>query len=215
MLPLECSLTEKYRPAQVADLVLPDQHGVAAALKFCEAPYPSSWLLHGRSGMGKSSLAEIMAKLASKHPFATQIFSGPDVTIDVVRSMVTTFTHRPLYGDLHSVIINESDEMPRIAQVRLLEVLERLKEYQAVFILTSNENLTNFEDRLLARVKPQSFTTQGIRPKAAAWLMKIAALEGIAITPARARRLVKLAKNSLRKALQDLEVFAAEQASPR
>jgi DNA polymerase III delta subunit len=207
----DCSLTEKYRPTQLSDLVFPAPHGVGAALQFCASPYPSAWLFHGRSGLGKTSMAEIMARIAAKDPFAIQTFSGPDASIDVIRGLVSSFTHRPLFGDFHAIIINESDNMPKPAQVRLLDALERLREYRAVIILTSNDQLDSFEDRLLARVKSQSFTSQGLATNASTWLAKIAAAEGISISPTKIRRIVKLAKNNLRQALQDLEVFAAEQ----
>jgi DNA invertase Pin-like site-specific DNA recombinase len=90
-------------------------------------------------------------------------------------------------------------------------VTAQIREYRAVIILTSNDQLDSFEDRLLARVKSQSFTSQGLATNASTWLAKIAAAEGISISPTKIRRIVKLAKNNLRQALQDLEVFAAEQ----
>lgn len=92
------SLIDKYRPRTVKDLVLPTQHSIAPALQFCANPYPSAWLLHGRPGLGKTSLATIMGELASQHPLALQTFSAPDVNIDVVRDLAATFASGSIFG---------------------------------------------------------------------------------------------------------------------
>ncbi len=203
-------LVEKYRPANVTDLVLPDKHGLAAALQFCAQPYPSAWLFHGKPGIGKSSLADIMAKLAAKSPMSIQRFVGPDLSSENVRALVSSFTYRPLGGGHHVVIVHESDAIPRLAQIRLLDLLERLKEFHLVMCFTSNEDLENFEGRFLSRVKPQLFSNQGIANPAKDWLLRIARLEGIPLTKPQAVRIIKLSCNNLRGALQRLEIHGAE-----
>ena len=205
----ECSLTEKYRPQTLQDLVLPAEHGLAASLNFCRAPYPSAWLHHGKSGLGKSSLAAIMAQTAS-HPLCVHRYAGPDLTSDIVRGLTADFTTRPLYGGLYSIVVHESDCIPRLAQIRMLDLLDRLKECHAVLLFTSNDDLPNFEDRFLSRVKTQLFTSQGLAPVAKSWLLRIAAAENIPLTPEQAKRIIKLSRNNLRKALQDLEVLGSE-----
>jgi hypothetical protein len=98
------SFTDKYKPKRIQDLVLPAQHSLDASLAFCSSPYASAWLLHGRPGLGKTSLANIMGEIA-----------GPDVSIDVVRNLAASFTAGSLFGQFSTVIINESDVMPRAA----------------------------------------------------------------------------------------------------
>ena len=203
------SLTEKYRPKTLQDLVLSPQHGLAASLEFCRSPYASAWLHHGKSGLGKSSLAEIMARVAS-NPLCIHRYAGPDLTSDIVRSLTAAFTTRPLCGGFYSIVVHEADCIPRLAQVRLLDLLDRLKECHAVVLLTSNDDLPSFEDRFLSRVRTQLFTAQGLAPVAKSWLLRIAANENIRITPVEAGRIIKLSKNNLRKALSDLEVLGAE-----
>jgi DNA polymerase III delta subunit len=151
-----------------------------------------------------------MASRASRHPLSIRSYSGADLTSDIVRQLTGDFTYWPLYGGYHSVIVNEADSIPRLAQVRLLDLLERLEEFHAVLVFTSNDDLTGFEDRFLSRVRPQLFTTQGLAEKAIDWLLRIAEAESIPLSKQHARRLVKNAKNNLRTALQALELLGAE-----
>ena len=205
------SLIDKYRPQAVKDLVLPTQHSISAALNFCRNPYPSAWLLHGKPGLGKTSLATIMGQIASESPLALQTFSGPDVNIELVRDLAASFTSGCLFGRYHTVVINECDSMPAAAQIRFLDILDRLKQCKTVVICTSNDDLASFEERFLSRVRPQLFTSQGLANPARDWLQRVADQEGIPLTAAQAARIVKLSKNNLRAALQGLEVHSMDQ----
>ncbi len=86
------SLTEKYRPKTLQDLVLSPQHGLAASLEFCRSPYASAWLHHGKSGLGKSSLAEIMARVAS-NPLCIHRYGRPRFDLGYCSFAYRSFHH--------------------------------------------------------------------------------------------------------------------------
>jgi replication-associated recombination protein RarA len=203
------SLVDKYRPRDLHDLVLPERHGLAASIKFCDRPYASAWLHHGPPGLGKTSLADIQARRASR-PTDIHRFSGPDLSVDSVRRLAEAFVYRPLYGDFHTVVVQEADSIPKISQIRLLDLLDDLAGARLVMVFTSNDNISDFEARFVSRLKPQSFTSQGIAPPATSWLLRIAALENIPLTPKEAKRIIKLSCSNLRTALQELELLGAE-----
>jgi replication-associated recombination protein RarA len=204
-------LTEKYRPKSLAQLVLPPQHNLAAALRFVRAPYPASFLLSGRSGLGKSSLAEIMAAAAS-HPLSIQHFVGCDLDSFTVKSLEATCTSRPLFGDRYSFVIDEADAIPAGGQIRLLRLLE-IARY-CCFIFTSNEGTDQFEARFLSRLIVQTFSNQGLAEPAARWLSQVARAEGLEMSINEGEKIMRTSRNNLRAALQALEILLAENEIP-
>jgi replication-associated recombination protein RarA len=207
------SLTDKYKPRTIEDLLLPPEHGLALSLQFLANPYPAAFLHHGKSGLGKTSLANIMAQAAAPHPLNIRRYAGPSFTSDVVCQIADAFATPSLYGGFYAVIINEADEIPRLSQIRLLDLMDRLVEHHLVLLLTSNDELPEFDARFRSRVKPQLFTAMGLAPLARDWLLNIADAEGIPISKNEAARIVKLSHNNLRACLQSLELLAAERKS--
>ncbi len=80
-------------------------------------------------------------------------------------------------------------------------------------VLTSNDELPDFDSRFLSRTKPQLFTAQGLAPLARDWLLRIADAEGIPLDRREASRIVKISHNNLRACLQSLELLGAERKS--
>ena len=203
------SLVDRYKPQSLDDMILSPKHNLALSFQFHRSPYPEAFLAHGRPGLGKTTLANILAKRAS-HPLCISRFCGPDLNSDTIRQIGARFGTPPLYGGLYSIIVNEADKIPQLAQIRLLDLLDRLKELSLVMFFTSNEELSDFESRFLSRVKSQPFTSQGLAPRAVDWLVKIAAVENIPLSRREAARVVKNSHNNLRACLQELELRGAE-----
>jgi DNA polymerase III delta prime subunit len=119
---------------------------------------------------------------------------------------------RPLFGRYNTFIVDEADSIPRGGQIRLLQILERLEN--SIWIFTSNEDLGEFEERFLSRVRHLSFSTQGLLDPATRWLADIAAREGIPLDRPSAEKIVRSSKNNLRSALRSLELcLPAQQLS--
>jgi DNA polymerase III delta subunit len=199
----------KYRPSHVSDLVLPWQHGLNKALDFVANPYPEVFLFHGPSGLGKTSLARIMAHAAAGDPFSVRYFMGSDLDSNMVRDVAAASFHPPLFGKLHAFVVDEADAIPRGGQIRLLGLLEN--PGPSVWVFTSNEGLDDFEPRFVSRVKALHFSSQGIFDPATEWLMTIAKKESVVLSKATAQRLIRESKNNLRAALQALELMKADQ----
>lgn len=201
-------LTEKYRPQCFDDLVLPTNHGLGAAVKFLAKPYRSRWLLTGKSGLGKTSLADIMARTCADPNCITRIV-GPDLDSATVRDLVSQSLTRSLYGKWYAYVCNEADSIPPLAQVRLLSALE--EPSFAIWIFTSNEEAENWEPRFLSRFTHLEFTNQGLAEPAITWLCRIAALEGLPLTTEAGEKIIRASKNNLRAALQRLEALLGDQ----
>jgi DNA polymerase III delta subunit len=154
-----------------------------------------------------------MAQAASPHPLNIRRYAGPDLTSDVVRELTSAFSTPSVFGGYYSLIVNEADKIPSLAQIRLLDLMDRLPEYNLTMVLTSNDELPDFDSRFLSRTKPQLFTAQGLAPLARDWLSRIAAAEGIPLSKSEAARIVKISHNNLRACLQSLELLGAERKS--
>jgi replication-associated recombination protein RarA len=200
-------LTEKYRPQAFQDLVLPSPHGLGAAVRFIDNPSRSRWMLVGKSGLGKTSLAEIMAR-ACADPMCTEHFVGPDLDSTQVSKIVSATRTSPLFGRFYCYVCHEADAIPPGGQVRLLSALE--DPAPAIWIFTSNEEAENWEPRFLSRFTVLQFSNQGLADPATRWLCRISILEGMELSYAEGEKIIRASKNNLRGALQRLEVILGD-----
>jgi replication-associated recombination protein RarA len=196
--------TQKYRPRSIDQLVLPPNHGLEAAFKFIADPFDSAWFLRGKSGLGKSSLAEIMAA-ACAHPLCIRRLVGPDLDSGTVADIASKAGIGSVFSTRYCFIVEEADGLPPKGQKRLLDLLEHYSG--SVWIFTSNEELSDIEPRFLSRCIVLSFTNQGIAEPAMKWITKIAGLERLQLDPGEAETMIRKAKNNLRAALQALQVL--------
>jgi replication-associated recombination protein RarA len=203
------TLISKYRPTNLTEMVLPWQHGLTKALDFLSNPYPEAFLFYGCAGLGKTSLARIMAHAAAGDPFSVRYLSGPDLDSNTVRDIAAASYHPPLFGKYYAYVVDEADQTPRGGQIRLFSLLENLGH--TVWIFTSNESMEEFEPRFVSRVKPLLFSKQGIMEPATEWLLSIAQKEGISLSKTGAANLIRESNNNLRMALQALELKGADQ----
>ncbi len=200
---MKLSLSRKYRPQSISELVLPAQHSLKPVLAFMNNPYPSEWLFTGKSGLGKSSAAEIIAASCSD-PSHVRHLVGSDLDALRVKDLEQTVRHRPLFGGFHAFVVNEADEITSGGQVRLLNLLE--SSAQSVWIFTSNLKTSSFDARFLSRVRHISFSAHGILVPASHWLADIAFKEGLPLTVDEAAKIIRGVQNNLRNALQELEL---------
>jgi len=197
------ALNRKYRPRKIGDLILPVKHGLKPVFQLLKAPYPSEWLFTGKSGLGKTSLAEILAQEFADTNHIRR-FVGSDLDANRVKEIETSVLHRPLYGRFHFFHVDEADEITHGGQVRLLKALEVAEN--CIWVFTSNEGTEGFESRFLSRVRHVNFTSQGILEPAAVWLANIAKREEFNLSLDEATKIVRTTKNNLRTSLQELEL---------
>jgi len=199
-------LISKYQPQSADELVVPKNHNISAGFNFLEEPYSEAFLMVGKPGIGKTSLAVLMARAATENsPHGIIHVVGPDLDSYRVKSLEDELRSRPLLSPMVAVVCDEADAIPRGGQIRLLRLLDALPPH-ACMIFTSNESLDNFEARFLSRLKVLKFTTQGLIGPGSEWLCRIAQKEGYPLTPSDAEKRLRDSRNNLRQALTQLEV---------
>jgi len=129
-----------YRPDDFSEVI-----GNKSVIRSLEAifekgkGFPHSYLLHGPSGAGKTSIARIIAKKlkCSSHDFREMDF-GRERGIDVIREMSKNTFYKPLDGGTKVVLIDEAHQMTKDASNALLKILEEPPSH-AYFILCTTD----------------------------------------------------------------------------
>lgn len=111
---------------------------------------PIKVLFNGPPGLGKSGLMKYAQHLTGCNKWSTTKLNGTAVKVERVEEIERSFQYRTLFGDWRMLWIDEADEIPRVAQVRLLTLLDDLPP--GVFVgCTSNCALKDFENRFQTR----------------------------------------------------------------
>jgi putative ATPase len=196
-------LSEKYRPHHICEFVGLDRPKRIAS-KFVACPYECSFIFHGPTGVGKTSLAQVMAEEmnAEFHHIGSQ-----KCTLDELERACRICAYVPMEGKrFHFVLIDEVDSASRAAQLALLSKLDSTEApKQTVWVFTCN-TVENLEPRFISRSIQVEFSSYGMSNETASHLQKIWELENGSIENAPDfLRICKTARNNVRDALQTIE----------
>jgi len=113
----------KYRPNTFEEFI--GNKYVIQGLLSSYPSWPSTWLLVGPPGIGKTSLARLMAKqLNCPKLNIKEIDAGQDRGIDKIRLTINEAYNRPLIGKIKVYIFDECQGLTKEAQQALLKVTE-------------------------------------------------------------------------------------------
>lgn len=133
-----------------------------AALLFKKAEYikqtdaSAKWLFSGPPGVGKSRLAEVLARDIAHHPSAVEQLNGQSMTVDLVREWERSQFYKPICGQRWVRVVDEIDAASSAAHNELRTYLDRLKG-GTVVIATTNKSLRELPQQLQTRFFPFVF----------------------------------------------------------
>ncbi len=133
------TLYRKYRPQWFSDIQGND--GTIESLQgmFDKKNVPNTFLLHGPTGCGKTTIARMIARYlecgeADYKEVDTADFRG----IDTVREIIRNSNYKPIEGNVRVWVVDECHKLTNDAQNAFLKVLEDTPSH-AYFILCTTE----------------------------------------------------------------------------
>jgi DNA polymerase-3 subunit gamma/tau len=134
------SLYQKYRPTTL-QMVKGNEHiistldGMLSNLETC----PHTFLLHGGSGCGKTTIGRIIAeRVGCKGADFREINASDDTGIDGVREIIKNSNYLPMQGDARVWLVDECHRWTTNAQDSVLKILEDTPSH-VYFILCTTE----------------------------------------------------------------------------
>lgn len=126
--------TEKYKPLKIEDVLLSEKEK-EKFLSFTEIP--NNLLFVGNSGIGKSTVAKLLAKKFSPNSYLF-LNASEQGSIETVRSIISDFVSVcTIDGSQKIVILDEADGISLVAQQALRAIMEENLD-SVKFILTAN-----------------------------------------------------------------------------
>lgn len=152
------NLPSEYKPTSIEEFIGPAKAAAKLLVNLADRARANDnaslkILLNGEPGIGKSALAEFLARhLGCTEKHSRLKFNGTQIKIETVEDIARQLQYRSLYGDYNFIWIDEADKIPSVAQVRFLTLLDDLNHGCAV-VCTSNCRVEDFEKRFQSRFR--------------------------------------------------------------
>lgn len=195
------ALDQKYKPATIGGFAgLGHAKALLGTLR--DNPWPSSWLLTGDSGIGKTSMAFALGRemKAEIHHIESRACN-----VATVQEVISRCHYMPFGGGWHLIICDEADRMTDAAQVNWLSILDGTQMPPQTVVMFTSNSTARLESRFLSRCRVINFSARKNIADSAVFLRTIWELESTAPPPDFTALLERHGGN-VRSSLNDLEM---------
>jgi MoxR-like ATPase len=105
-------------------------------------------LILGAAGIGKTQLAEHFLRCTGSTKWSAYTFNGTGFKVDDCADLARTVHYKT--PEYRTIVINEVDRVPPVAQVAMLSLLDDLPPHNAI-VCTSNCGVKDLEPRFQSR----------------------------------------------------------------
>ena len=211
-------LTEKYRPAKLADVLGQDKIiDQLRNLDKADNLGGQAYYLSGKSGTGKTTIARIIARRVADCRFTIDEVVARQLSPNQLKDIADKWRMLPLYGKGFALIVNESHGLSKPVIEIFLDVLENMPEYVTVIFTTTIGGNDLFEDHVDAgpfksRCLLIQLGQRNLAPVFAAKCKEIAGIENLDCQPLdKYIRLAQDCGNNMREMLNRIELGEMKQ----
>lgn len=211
-------LDKKYRPAALAEVIAQDK-AVKLINRFIEPEYKGlpgicgrAFYITGKSGTGKSTIAEIMAAMVADPIYIDRV-NGRDLTVNFIKELIyhkwAVYPMAQKQGC--ALIVNESHGLQKPVIEFLLDVLENIPANVLIIFTTTIDGDDLFQGQadsgpFASRCVDISLDQRNLAKPFAAELKRIAELENLDGQPIEAYvKLCKENRNNFRACLMEID----------
>jgi DNA polymerase III gamma/tau subunit len=192
-------LYRRYRPQKFSEIVGQDETIKTLADKIAKRNLPHAILLTGNSGLGKTTIARIIArKLGCRGRDLTELNCADSRGIEMMRDIRSRMGLAPTSGPCRCWILDECARMTSDSQSLALKVLEDPPNHAYFFLCTTDPH------KLLPTIRSRC-TTFALAPLSVQDQEKVIASvcekAGLEIADSVRERIIEVAEGSARKAL--------------
>lgn len=176
-------LDKKYRPKKLSEVIGNQKlmQAIKGILEREPAERPRTYLLQGKRGCGKTTLARILARrLGAKGGDIREINIADMRGIDTARALIRQLNYTPLYGESTVIVLNEVHQAEKTFQNTMLEILEEPPPNVYFILCTTNPEkliptvvsrcaLKSFEVHPLTRSEAKKLIRQVLEAEGKEW----------------------------------------------